>query len=404
MPRTYETTHPWIKFRADLSKAQPALWLNLGEAASKSEHLAGVPLRPATAKRLHEIYLAKGAAATTAIEGNTLTEAQVLQHVQGKLQLPPSMHYLQQEVDNIVRACNGIAGSIVGPSEDPKLCPELLCDYNRQVLDGLTLADDVMPGELRRHSVIVGQVYRGAPAEDCGYLLERLCKWLNGPDFESTEERYLIPFAILRSVLAHLYLAWIHPFGDGNGRTARLLEFHLLLSAGVPLPGAHLLSDHYNRTRQEYYRQLDHASKSGGEVLPFVQYAVQGFVDGLREQLHAVREQQWQVAWENYVHDVFGPGKNSETQKRRRDLVLDLSTQPGFVDVSQINELTPRLARAYAGSKERTLQRDLNAIEVMELIERQHGKVRALRERILAFLPARSAAAQAASSGGAKEE
>ncbi len=30
--------------------------------------------------------------------------------------------------------------------------------------------------------------------------------------------------AILRAVLAHLYIAWIHPFGDGNGRTARLAK------------------------------------------------------------------------------------------------------------------------------------------------------------------------------------
>jgi len=403
MPRTFEKTHPWITFRADLSRSEPALWLNFGEAASKCEHLAGVPLRPATADRLHQIYLAKGAAATTAIEGNTLSEAQVLQHIQGTLHLPPSMHYLQQEVDNIVRACNEIAGVIVGPSEDPHLCAELLCRYNRQVLEGLALDGDVKPGEVRAHSVVVGRIYRGAPPEDCAYLLERLCEWLNGKDFEQSEERYRIPFAILRAVLSHLYLAWIHPFGDGNGRTARLLEFHLLLSAGVPLPAAHLLSDHYNRTRAEYYRQLDQASKSGGEVLPFVRYAVQGFVDGLREQLQTVREQQWQVAWENYVHDVFRHGKSSETQKRRRDLVLDLSTRTEFVEVSQIDQLTPRLARAYAGSKERTLQRDLNAIEELGLIERRHGKVRAVREKILAFLPARAASGPAPSTVAASK-
>ncbi len=38
-------------------------------------------------------------------------------------------------------------------------------------------------------------------------------------------------------------MAWIHPFGDGNGRTARLLEFLILARCGmVPLPAAHLLS------------------------------------------------------------------------------------------------------------------------------------------------------------------
>ncbi|NOY75701.1 MAG: hypothetical protein GXP32_07900 [Kiritimatiellaeota bacterium] len=32
--------------------------------------------------------------------------------------------------------------------------------------------------------------------------------------------------------LAHVYIAWIHPFGDGNGKTARLMEFYLLLRSG----------------------------------------------------------------------------------------------------------------------------------------------------------------------------
>ena len=64
--RTFERTHGWISYRCDLGKAGAALWLALGEAASKCEHISRVPLRPATAQALHQLYLAKGAAATTA--------------------------------------------------------------------------------------------------------------------------------------------------------------------------------------------------------------------------------------------------------------------------------------------------------------------------------------------------
>src|ERR1035438_5894746 len=106
--RTFEQTHPWISFHIDLRKASPQLWMLLGEAASKCEHIAGVPLRPSVAQDLHRLYLAKGALATTAIEGNTLTEKQVLQHLEGKLKLPRSKEYLAQEIDNIVGACNRI--------------------------------------------------------------------------------------------------------------------------------------------------------------------------------------------------------------------------------------------------------------------------------------------------------
>lgn len=386
----YQETHPWITFRVDLSRTDPRLWLDLGEAASKIEHLAGVPLRPSVADRLHEVYLAKGAAATTAIEGNTLTEEQVLQHIRGNLSLPESQEYLQQEVDNILQAYNKIVKRLVGPKQNPSICPELLSQYNRQVREGLLEEEGISPpGKLRIESVLVGGVYRGAPAEDCAFLIDRFCDWLNGEQFQPPDQQFRIPYAIIKAVVAHLYMAWIHPFGDGNGRTARLVEFHLLLDAGVPVPAAHLLSDHYNRTRREYYRQLALASRSGGDILPFIRYAAQGFVDGLRSQLAEVRNQQWQVSWENYVHEEFG-NSHSATHKRQRDLVLDLSESKGFVEVSEIAELTPRLAKAYTHKTERTLQRDLNEIAKLGLIERKHGKVRAKREIILAFLPARS--------------
>ena len=398
--RTFERTHPWISFRCDLGRAGVVLWLSLGEAASKCEHISRVPLRPATAQALHRLYLAKGAAATTAIEGNTLSEEEVLKAVEGRLVVPPSKEYLKQEVENVIAACNGIGGQL---AEDrlPGLSRELLCAYNRQVLAGLPVKDEVKPGELRTHSVVVGNVYRGAPAEDCPYLMDRLCEWLNGPDFQAPD--HSAPgtdtvYAILRAVVAHLYLAWIHPFGDGNGRTARLLEFHILMSAGVPSPAAHLFSNHYNQTRSEYYRHLDHASRSGGDVVPFMAYAVRGFVDGLREQLEKIWTQQWDVVWRNFVHERF-QSRNSPSDTRQRHLALDLGDGDHWMEIGRIRELTPRLAKAYAGKTPKTVQRDLNALAEMGLIARDGRKVRARREVILAFLPLRRKPSQAPNPG-----
>jgi len=381
--RTFERTHQWISFRIDLRQASPRLWINLGEAASKCEHIAGVPLRPAIAEMLHRLYLAKGAAATTAIEGNTLTEDEVLRHLEGRLKLPQWREYLAREVDNIVSACNRIGERL--RAGNGALTAEDVCEFNRQVLANLTLEEGVVPGELRTYSVVVGNVYRGAPAEDCEYLLGRMCEWLSGADFQAPPSMETV-YAIIRAIIAHIYLAWIHPFGDGNGRTARLVEFQILLAAGVPTPAAHLLSNHYNQTRTEYYRQLDRASKSGGEILPFLEYAVQGFVGGLREQLGFIREQQWDVTWENYIHDVFHD-KSSPAESRQRRLALDLAGRGGPVAVGKIPDLTPRLARAYATKTSKTLQRDLVVLEELGLIERGPQGVRAKREIILAFLP-----------------
>src|ERR1035441_2396635 len=102
--RTFEKTHPWIRTGVSLQQVGPQFWLSLGEASSKCEHLSRVPMRPDTAEKLHQLYLAKGAAATTAIEGNTLSEAEVLRAVEGKLEVPPSKEYQKQEVENIITA------------------------------------------------------------------------------------------------------------------------------------------------------------------------------------------------------------------------------------------------------------------------------------------------------------
>jgi Fic family protein len=381
--RTYEKTHPWIKFGFDLHEAEPRLWLLLGEAASKCEHIAGVPLRPSTAQMLHRLYLAKGALATTAIEGNTLSESEVLQHLDGTLKLPPSKEYLGQEIDNIVAACNLIANRLKGG--DDALTFDRILEFNKMVLEKLALEDGVVPGEIRRHSVVVGSVYRGAPPEDCLFLTERLTEWLSGPDFHP-RAGFEIASAILKAVVAHVYLAWIHPFGDGNGRTARLAELQILLAAGVPTPAAHLLSNHYNQTRSEYYRQLDLASKSGGDILPFLDYAVQGLVDGLREQVEMILVQVWDVTWRNFVHEHF-KDKTSNTESRQKHLALDLSTNVKAVPASKIPDLTPRLARAYANKTTKTVQRDIGVLEKMDLVERTHEGIRAKREMILSFLP-----------------
>ena len=355
----------------------------LGEAQSKAEHIAGVPLLPTVQDHLYQLFLAKGVQATTAIEGNTLSEEQVAQRIQGRLELPPSREYLGREIDNVVEACNEIGKRVLEGSVGVLSSEELL-RYNALILQGLPVEEEVCPGRFRLHEVGVGR-YKGPPPEDVPHLMERLCHWLE-EDF-TAPEGHRIAYGILQAVLAHLYLAWIHPFGDGNGRTARLLEFRLLLAAGVPAPAAHLLSNHYNQTRAEYYRQLDRASRSGGDVLPFLEYALRGFVDGLWEQIRIIQFQQLSVHWTNFLYDRFR-GQDSPTGIRRRRLAQALSGHREPVPTAQVRHLTPQLAEAYAGKTDKTVNRDLNELERMGILRRTRKGVRARRELMLAFLPA----------------
>lgn len=380
--RTYEQTHPWISFRLNLGRARYKTWLLLGEAQSKCEHIAGVPLLPEVAQYLHRVYLAKGVMATTAIEGNTLTEEEVQQRLEGNLKLPPSKEYLGQEVDNVIEACN-LIGTRILSGQSSKLQTSEILEYNRLILRNLPLAEHVIPGAIRKDNVGVGR-YKGAPPEDCEYLLLQLCEWLNDR-FEAPPSD-AIAFGILKAIIAHIYIAWIHPFGDGNGRTARLIEFQILLAVGVPTAAAQLLSNHYNETRTEYYRQLDQAHRSGGEVLPFIEYALQGYVDGLKKQIEVIRNQQWHVHWINYLHEKF-KDKNNQTDIRRRRLAIDLSEKTSPIPPSKIRHVSPRIAEAYAHKTDVTVKRDLKVLEHMRLIEKTTEGVRVKREVILAFLP-----------------
>jgi Fic family protein len=383
--RDYQASHPWITFHLDLQHAPWTFWNHIGEAHSKCRHLARTPLPPGLARRMEQVYLAKGARASAAIEGNSLNEAQAVAAVEGTLEVSQSQEYLQQELENVINALAMVEREIhTGGTFN--LTPQRLRELNAEVLKDLEVDDHVVAGEFRTGGIVVGNVYQGTPAGDCGFLIEALCVWLNGPDFQPAGDDHAKDFlhAFLRAVIAHVYIAWVHPFGDGNGRTARLVEFGILTAAGVPSVAAHLLSNHYNATRAHYYRQLDLASKSGGDLVPFLAYAAGGFVDELQQQLNEVHEQVVRATWVNYVHSVFPDP--TVTERRQRDLVLALP-HDDFVSRASLTTLTPKLTDAYAGKGRKTVSRDLNALADRDLIERNAKGVRARREVILSFLP-----------------
>ena len=379
----YEKTHPWIKFSINLRDVPPKLWLALGEARSKLEHLSGVPLQPYIAERLHEVALARGALATTAIEGNTLSEAEALAVIQKKSVLPKSQEYLAEEINNIVNATDVVFSKIEKDGHTP-ITVEEIKQYNAMVLKGLSVEEHVISGQFTKTDIGVAG-YKAAPWQEAEYLVSELCKWLNGSQFVSGDDDELVT-GILKSIIAHIYLVWIHPFGDGNGRTARLLEVRFLTEAGAPSVAVHLLSNHYNKTRTEYYRRLAESSKNGGDITGFLTYAVQGFVDQLRAELKIVKQQQWNVSWRNYVHESF-KGKESVSDRRQCRLVLALSARGEIVPRNELRHLTPQTAEDYANKTLKTLTRDVNDLVEMGLISSTKAGVRASNEQILAFLP-----------------
>ncbi len=365
--------------------------------AARSEVLAGALIPPDERHRLHRLSLARGVLATAAIEGNTLTEPEVLARLAGRRDLPRSRAYLGIEIDNLLAAYNEVAKKAVA-GQPAGFDRQQIQDWNRRILGSLEAhaAEGARPGELRTHSVGVGR-YRAPPAEDCGYLLDRLASWLHPiPDsaaFHGREDRMMD--GILRGIVAHLYIAWIHPFGDGNGRVARLAEFAFLSQAGMPTPACHLLANHYNLTRQEYYRQLDRSSRVNrgrGDHWEFVRYALRGLLDGLKEQGDAVEAVQTQMAWLGFLHERIG-GRPSPARERRTALARALGASDAPLSKRELLR-HPDLAAFYARRTPKTLTRDLNWLADTDrrLVERSGNAYRARTDLLRSLRPARAPA------------
>lgn len=364
---------PWISFQIDLRQFGNEFWILLGEAKSKCEHLTNVPLPPEEVEKLHKISMAKGVQATTAIEGNQKSLDEIQEIMKHPTRATPAKDYQVQELLNVLQAYNEVIEAIQAGSI-PILSIDTIKHFNKLVLEDIELADHIVPGEFRHVSVAVGAVYRAPDWNQCERLLSEMCVWLNGSDFNGPAEMK-IPAAIIKATLAHLYLAWIHPFGDGNGRTARLCEYLVLVSSGVPSSAAHLISNHCNETRDEYYRQLAFASKSGGDVKEFLRYCVKGFVKGLTDQLALLYTHHLRSEWKEYISQKV-TGRDLR-MRERRTLIAEALLFHEPVARKEIPMLSSRLMTIYTKAGPKTLARDLNELERIGLIRRNSGRYEA---------------------------
>lgn len=285
--RTCERTHPWINFELDPARLDASIRSLLDEARAKCIQIKGTAPGPATTRELQRVALVRAVHASAAIEGNPLSEAQVRARLTGRLRLPRDQEHFGQEVSNIAQALQAMDPARESDGDAGLGVSDILHTHERLLRD-LPLEAHVIPGQLRlpgQHVRVGG--YLGAPPEDLACLLQRLCDWLN-TGFQASNADDRLALGILKAIIAHVYVAWIHPFGDGNGRTARLLEARLLIQAGLPPSTANLLSPHYYCTQPEYYRQLERSSQCRDGLVGFLRYALQGLVDGLDEWLRVL--------------------------------------------------------------------------------------------------------------------
>ena len=375
--------HISFRFNWDLDEKTSNL---LGQCFAYIYSMLNTPLMPERHQELLLLSLNRGALATTAIEGNTLTEEELSQIQNGK-DIAPSRKYQQQEVENILNAFNTILNKLVREKSPAVISPELIRFFHNMVGENIGTAFGGNPGHFRRQNVIVGNVYRPPSFEKVEGLVKKLCDWLLD-EFHYTREQNFNE-AVIEAIVIHVYIAWIHPFMDGNGRTARLLEFFILLRAGVPDIASHILSNHYNDTRAQYYQQLQNATNTG-DLIPFIQYALEGFRDGLENIIRLMQKEQTELTWKNYIHDItekMQAGKISVKIARRIRLLAYYIPADRFCTTDEILILNIKIANEYLRLNPITLRRDLELLVSEKLLKTEKNKYRSNHELLHGLLP-----------------
>ena len=136
------------------------------------------------------------------------------------------------------------------------LTPQLVLDLHRLVTEG-TLDDPADAGRLRPpgKEVVVDDLYGTVfhlppPADELPQRLEELCRFANG----ETPKVFIHP--VVRAIALHFWLAYDHPFSDGNGRTARALFYWAMLQQGYWLFEFISISSVINKARGQYERSF----------------------------------------------------------------------------------------------------------------------------------------------------
>lgn len=227
--------------------------------------------------------------ASTTIEGSTLTPQEVKQVDDGERPRKPELHI--RMVKNYLDVVRWIR-----EKENTKVITEGSIFTLHKIIGEKAVAG-VPVGKYRKVQVYVGDHTPPSP-EKVPHLMKKFLDWLNN------ESHQYHP--VLSSAIAHLEIATIHPFRDGNGRVARVLASWELYRRGFDTLHVFTLDDILLENRKFYYSQLSNARKPGG-LADWLEYICDITAEGLERAYNRLKSAQ---ATEKKLPSL------SETQKR----------------------------------------------------------------------------------------
>lgn len=275
---------------------------------------------------------------STAIEGNQLSINEVREVIKGGGHFP-SREKDESEVCNYYNALDYL----------DKLAQQTtpIQENDVKMLHGVVYEGKSKPTPYRdgQNVIRAGKlvVYIPPKAEDVNQLMKDLIKWIN----DSIREEIPVPIV---AGLAHYQFATIHPYYDGNGRTARLFATLILHKYGYGLKGIYSLEEYYAQNLESYYNALTvgfdedyyDGKKDEADLTNFLEY----FIEGMNKSFIKVKNQALKTEASGGIDQ--SPLLRDLTNQQRQVLRLFISSKEiAAKDIADFFNVSDRQARNF---------------------------------------------------------
>jgi len=250
----------------------------LTKISAARETILNSPLIPKWNVTLRQEAIIHSAHSSTSIEGNRLSLEQVSELARGR-EITAARRD-KQEVLNYLDVLKNIKNLI----KDKFITEKDILNIHRMVTKN-TLDNPEDCGVYRNRYVVVGNRFTGEvffrppQNQEVPELVKNLLEWIN-----SKESKELDP--IIEAGITHYELVRIHPFVDGNGRTARVLAALILYLRGFDTNQFFCLDDYYDSDRPAYYKALQSVKPDTLDLTNWLEY----FTEGANISTEAVKE------------------------------------------------------------------------------------------------------------------
>ena len=361
-----------VNFDLHVDTTRPSIITDLAQVHALAAVIRAIPIPPAVQQRLDRLNIVRAVRGTTGIEGTEMSEeevAQVMASGDAASILGPDRERDEQETRNASTLMQHVA-QYVRQHPDAPLNEPLILSFHRMLTGGINYPHNE-PGSYRNHAVNVGP-YRPPPdGEQVRELMARFIRWFNEGPPTSWD-------SVVRAIVAHFYVVSIHPFGDGNGRTARAVESFLLYRAGVNARGYYSLANYYYQHRDQYIHSMNDVQLRGSKDLTgFVAFALRGLVSELQAVYDEVLEEVSILAYRDHARRILADTGRLGTPagERQLQLLTELAERP--VSIRALRSGAEPLSRLYRGVTARTLARDLNYLREHDLVAIEGDELRA---------------------------